>query len=298
MLDDDVLRKWSQRGDPLPALYTYETVKGALDDALRETNMRYKIYIQGSYPGQTNIVGDSDVDLVIALQDPFYAATSDLDPLQREKFYECYENSNATWGTFRKIVARHLNERFFIVSEGKCVTLRAEILTLDADVLVALDHRHYKKFFDYANHEFDAGVQFFSGDRAIVNHPKQHIANGNLKDWTTLGMFKPVVRIMKNARNALLKADSPSIEPATAPSYYVECLLWNVPDHRYLIHLDDPPAAYRRVIDWLSSCDPDWSWMRCQHDLRSLFGEAPDTSWSQRSAQRLTDALRIQLNDP
>jgi predicted nucleotidyltransferase len=224
MLNDEPLEEWARRGDPLSAWYTYETVKDALEGAVLD-GMRYEIYPQGSYAAKTNIAGDSDVDMVIALQSPFYAASSDLDPPQRAEFYKRHEeDSEVAWQSFREVVVRLLESRFRVVSKGKCVQLHAEILTLDADVLVALDYRHYKKFFDYANQEFDAGVQFFAGDRDIVNHPRQHIANGNLKDWATLGMFKPVVRIMKNARNAILKADSPSIESSTAPSYYVDAL--------------------------------------------------------------------------
>lgn len=79
-LSDDQIRRFAERGDPLHAWYSYQMVRETL--ALVDLgDLSYEVYPQGSYANKTNIAGDSDVDLVIALKSAFYADKEDLSPL-------------------------------------------------------------------------------------------------------------------------------------------------------------------------------------------------------------------------
>ena len=69
-----------------------------------------------------------------------------------------------------------------------------------------------------------------SGQR-IVNYPRQHSTNCKTKHQNTEMRFKPVVRMFKNIRGKLVK--DRLIARDVAPSYYIEGLLYNVPDHEF-----------------------------------------------------------------
>ena len=58
---------------------TYATVKLALDDAEAGYHSKdYSVFLQGSYGNDTNIIKESDVDVVIRLNSAF---TYDISPL-------------------------------------------------------------------------------------------------------------------------------------------------------------------------------------------------------------------------
>ena len=62
----------------------------------------------------------------------------------------------------------------------------------------------------------------------VSNYPKQHRENLVAKNQATSEWFKHIVRICKNARQKLI--DQGVIAVGVAPSYYIEGLLYNVPD--------------------------------------------------------------------
>jgi hypothetical protein len=130
------------------------------------------------------------------------------------------------------------------------------------DVLVAVEHGRGGVFF-----------RDLEG-RPIVNFPKQHRLNGNAKDARTGGRFKDAVRAAKRARPAAGLAD--------APSYLLECLLFNVPDDVY--RSGDPLA-------WLRRCPrSDLAAMLCQNGVNRIFGPGPD-QWEPGTAARIIDVL-------
>jgi len=72
----------------------------------------------------------------------------------------------------------------------------------------------------------------------------------------------------------------------TAPSYFVECLLWNVPNST--IDTADLQDRYEAVVDHLS--DDDFDDCRQQHNLLDLFGHGT-TKWTISDANDFTDGL-------
>ncbi len=71
----------------------------------------------------------------------------------------------------------------------------------------------------------------------------------------------------------------------TAPSYFVECLLFNVPDECYSASVSDTYAA---VVNYLSG-NPI-AGFACQNGQLSLFGPA-STQWNVVDATAFVDAL-------
>jgi hypothetical protein len=133
----------------------------------------------------------------------------------------------------------------------------------------------------------DDGITFWTqrGSRQIVNFPKQHWSNGVAKnrDARTSGRYKATVRMFKNARSAavdrhLLSADS-------APSFFVECLIYNAPDNLFM---STHASTYVSIVNWLAHTD-----MRgfvYGHELAPLFGPSPE-QWEITKAQQTVNGL-------
>jgi len=292
-LSHDQLHRWAERGDPVHAWYSYEMVKEAFTPS-RLNDMTCAVYPQGSYANKTNIVSDSDVDMVIALRSAFYPQKRELSTRELEEYDKYYERASVTWRDFREVVVRALRPDFFLEEGDKAVKVRSGLIRLPADVLIALDHRYYKSFPSFAGQQYIDGVQFYlPGGREIVNYPKRHMRACAQKNDRTSGRYRRVVRIAKNARNSLVTDDATPIGGGTAPSYFLESLLWNVPDSRYGGGLDQ---AYRQAIGWLRENSGSLAGMRFPNGMGPLFGETPDTAWSQPKARAIIQALDRQLN--
>ena len=197
-LSDGQIDKFSERGDPLHAWYSYQMVR----ETLQSTDLgglSYEVYAQGSYANKTNIVGDSDVDLVIALKSAFYADKEELSAAEIEEYERHYQRSEVTWQRFREAVLKLLSSWYFVREKSKCVNVRSNLIRLPADVLIALDHRHYRSFSSFFEQDYVDGVQFYtSEDVKIINFPREHIRACSSKDKAVGGQFKQVVRVAKN----------------------------------------------------------------------------------------------------
>jgi len=71
----------------------------------------------------------------------------------------------------------------------------------------------------------------------------------------------------------------------TAPSYFIECLLYNVPNELFRPWLIQ---SYEDITDYLSTANLER--FQCQNGKRELFGSMPDL-WSLRKARRFIRAL-------
>jgi hypothetical protein len=284
---------WSERGDAIHAWYSYQMVRDTLA-AARLEDLSYGIYPQGSYANKTNIVADSDVDLVIALRSSFYPNKERLSPADIEEYAKYYEESDLTWQRFREAVVKVLRRNYRVQEHSKCVKVSSSLVRLPADVLIALDYRYYTSFPSFFAQEFKGGVQFYtSGGMEIVNYPKRHIRACAEKNFGTMGRFREIVRVAKNARNALIADDHTEVRAGSVPSYFLESLLWNVPGHCYLDTLE---GSYRQVIGWLYENPGKLEDMSFPNKMGKLFGDAADAVWNKESAKTIIEAAHPQLN--
>ena len=168
------------------------------------------------------------------------------------------------------------------VREGK-KTLKVETSYLPADVVVCIQYRKYpadpKSVDDYIE-----GMTFYvpSESRWVINYPKLHYENGVVKNQRTNKWYKPSIRMFKNARTYLIGRGAPS---DLAPSYFLECLLYNVPDSKFGGTFQN---TFAQVVDWLLKAD--LSLFRCQNEQDDLFGGSPE-QWSENRAERFLSYL-------
>jgi hypothetical protein len=174
------------------------------------------------------------------------------------------------------------------VSEGnKSIKVDSGTSRLPTDVIPCLEHRKYNYFYSASLQSYIEGILFFTRNenRRVVNFPKVHYDNGAAKNNSsnTGGNYKPTVRMFKNARSRLVK--NGSISSDTAPSYSIECFLYNVPNDAFGGDCGD---RYLAVLSWLVNAD--FGSLMCQNEQVPLIGDTPE-QWSQRSAYELLAAL-------
>ena len=169
------------------------------------------------------------------------------------------------------------------VSEGK-KALKVTTSYLRADVVVCLQYRKYSDR-PRSKADFIEGMTFRvpSESRWVINYPKLHYQNGARKNQNTNGWYKPTVRMFKNARTYLV--DKGVIPADLAPSYFLECLLYNVPNDKFGPNLQ---STFREVITWRLKAD--FSRFVCQNEQLPLFGNTPE-QWSEDKARCFLEAM-------
>ena len=91
------------------------------------------------------------------------------------------------------------------------------------------------------------------------------------------------MRMLKNARN---HAESHrGMSSIIAPSYFVECLLYNAPGSAFQSGFQD---TYCAIVDWMLSAELDR--LLCQNERQYLFGSLPE-QWSVSNAKAFANHL-------
>jgi hypothetical protein len=290
-IPESQLNTWSRQGAVTTAKNTYESVRTALAvGSAPIRNLNYEVYLQGSYKNDTNIRGDSDVDIVVQLNETFQSDRSALSSTDAIRQQQSYPSAAYGWADFRRDVLVALRAYYGApaVSEGrKSLKVAAFSGRLSADVIPCLQYRKYRRFASVLDEDYIEGMTFYSLPdwRQIVNYPKPHYNNGVTKNGATVtnGLYKPAVRMFKNARTYL--EDTRAISTALAPSYFLECLLYNAPASAFGPTCQ---ATYCNIVNWLSRSN--LSGCICQNGQLPLFGGTPE-QWSILSAQTLIAAF-------
>lgn len=276
-IPESQLETWSRIGAVTTAKQTHESVRNALKAYDWPSDVQYEIYLQGSYKNDTNIRGDSDVDIVVQL--------NSVSPSNLLEDWETNSKLIILSNAWRGAVLKALRNRYGYskVSEGK-KALKVETSYLPADVVVCLQYRKYSDR-SRGKDDFVEGMTFWVPfeRRWVINYPKLHYANGVKKNQDTNERYKPTVRMFKNARTYLIERKVIPVD--LAPSYFLECLLYNVPKDKFSSNLQ---STFCNVITWL--WEADFSQFVCQNEQLPLFGNTPE-QWSEDKARRFLEAM-------
>ena len=78
-IPESQLETWSHQGSITQSSNTHNAIKSVLEASTTPyAGKNFKVFLQGSYGNDTNIYAESDVDIVIRLDDCFH---SDLESL-------------------------------------------------------------------------------------------------------------------------------------------------------------------------------------------------------------------------
>jgi hypothetical protein len=285
-IPESQLQTWSNQGAIVTAQTTHNSIRTALEayDKWSE-GVRCDPYLQGSYKNSTNIYGNSDVDLVVELTSVNWSNLTD-----EEKSQMGLTRADYDWSQFRKDVisalVNYYGSQLVDTSGKKSIKVLPDSGRLKADVVVCGKYRHYE------NKKIRAeGIIFWTqpGWQEIINYPKVHFNNGADKnsDQRTKGWYRQSTRMFKNARDKIV-GEKPELKDKF-PSYFVECLLYNVPDSCYGKTFQD---TYAKTVNWLNDRfnQNEVDDFICQNGMYYLFG-GTSVQWNNTDAQELVSLL-------
>lgn len=270
---------WSHQGAVTTAKLTSDSIKNALD-SYGNWGVKYEVYLQGSYKNDTNIRGDMDVDVVAQLNSTFYSNLS-----EEQKRFLSLSSASYNWPDFKSDVLHVLRDYYgydAVVEGNKSIKIKGSSSRLPADVVVCAQYRRYRS----SNiNDYIEGMCFWSrnDNRQIINYPKIHHKNGVTKNSRTNGLFKPTVRIFKNARTYLI--DNVVIAETLVPSYFLECLIYNVPNEKFSSSYQE---TFCNLVNWLVKAD--FEGFCCLNEQLLLFGNTPE-QWTVENARRFIQKL-------
>jgi hypothetical protein len=227
------LETWSNQGAVQTSANTHKSVTNCIDKVNWDNDVNYETYLQGSYPNYTNIYGNSDVDLVVEFRSIFSKNLSALTESQKQEFDTKYADAKYTLAAFKLAVIEQLKSCFGesnVKVGNKAILVKGDGNRLDCDVIVCNPYRKYTSYLP-SSEKYIEGIVFRTENetpnRDIINYPKIHLKNGSLKNQqeNTSGNFKPSVRVLKNMKAAMI--DKGYITKTLAPSYFLECLIYN-----------------------------------------------------------------------
>lgn len=266
-IPESQLETWSHQGAITTAKTTADSIKNALNSYSNwPDGAEFEIYLQGSYKNDTNIRGDSDVDVVAQLNSTFYNNLS-----EDQKRTLGLSSASYSWSDFRADALKALRNYYgqgFVTEGNKTLKVKANNGRLPADVVVSSQYRKYKTVNSY---DYVEGMCFWGNGRQVINYPKVHYKNGVSKHQNTNEWYKPTARIFKNMRS--------SISGDATPSYFLECLIYNAPHSKFGTSYQD---SFCNIANWLNEADLD-SFM-CKNGQHKLFGTSSE-QWNTAQAQ-------------
>lgn len=276
-IPESQLATWSHQGAVITASTTANSIKSALE-LYRQwpRGISYDVYLQGSYKNDTNIRGDSDVDVIAQLHTPFM---SNLTEDQKRSLNHIA--ADYRWQNFRDDVLTALRLYYgpeSVFEGNKSIKVLGNTGRVPADVIPSITYRKYTRVVEDSYIE----VMCFWTTRErimVINYPKLHYSNGVSKMRATSSNYKSVVRIFKNIRSYL--TDQNLIQREAAPSYFIECLIYNVEDANFIG--DTWQTILLSVLNWFH-VQENWSGFICQNGQQNLFGDSI-IQWSESQAK-------------
>jgi hypothetical protein len=293
-ISESQLSTWSNYQQTQSAINTHESIRLAITDSkslITQRGLRvgkdYEIYLQGSYRNSTNIRSDSDVDVVVQLKNSFSSNAFSLSIEEKTLFNSYFSSASYSYREFRLDIQKSLELYYGSISvnpNNKCIKLTKGSNRLHADIIPCLQYRHYNSFRDYST-EYIEGIILWTqiDNRQIINYPKLHYKGSVNKHQSTRERYKSIVRIFKQARNKAV--ENGFISEGVSSSYFLECLLYNIPNILFSSSLQD---SYKDITyHILTNINSSYI---CQNEMVYLFGNAQD-QWSISNATALANGL-------
>ena len=272
-IPESTLSRWSHHQAGTAFKQAHVPIREALDAYNWPSEIKFQVFLQGSYKNDTNLGGDSDVDVVIRLASKLKPRVVALSGEQLQKDGS-HRFALERWQSFRDHALKAMRARFgnAVKSGRKTLKLPKGKIPADADLVITLSHRE--------------GIGFYLPDevRWVVSFPEQHHQRGLKKEQATDKQFKRTIRMFKAARNRLVEKGS--LTKDDAPSYFIECLLYNVPDTLFAPKL---APTYVAILDWLKTANLED--FQCQNGLASVFGRQRE-QWTVKKARAFVKAMQ------
>ena len=201
---------------------TESMIREAIANHAPFRDCRYLVFAKGSYRNNTNVRADSDVDISVQCIEAEY-----WDEYTKDLHVPCGKYTGLwTPDKLRTELVAALRAKFpnqVDTSGSTAIQINSGSARVDADVVPCFSYRYYR-----SDSQAWKGTKIFKTDGgSIVNYPAQQLRNGTEKNKRTKYAYKKAARILKRLENAMT-GDGTFRD---LPSYFVECLAYNCPDH-------------------------------------------------------------------
>ena len=281
------LQTWAQQGKTGQFTDTYKSIRDNLLDRSAPYPVKdVEVFLQGSYGNDTNVWGDSDVDIVLKHNGAFYYDVSQMTPKEQEHFKGVFSKDAEYGYTKFKADAEALITRLYngVQVGKKAVFVLGNNNRRNADILVCEQFRRYTSY-DSGIQSYHEGVAFYLGGKRIENFPKQHSENCTAKHQATKANFKPMVRVFKNMRNSMIEKGL--LADGVAPSYFIEGMLSNVPNDKFIGDYGDMFVA---CFNWVVTTDE--TNLTTASGLHWLVRDNTSVCWPPANFHAFTAALK------
>lgn len=279
---------WSHQGSITQSSNTYNTIKNVLEASTTPySGKNFKVFLQGSYGNDTNIYAESDVDIVIRLDDCLQSDLTRLTDEEKAAYKSAFSDATYTHVDFNQDVLSTLTKQYgsAVTAGDKAIAIDASGSRRKADVIVAIQFRRYFKFRSSSNSEYVEGICFWNGKgERIANYPQQHSANLTSKHQASSEWMKPMVRVLKNMRSRMV--DDGLIKAGVAPSYYIEGLLYNVPNNKLTSSYGD---CVVNTLNWYRQ-EAKKVDLVCSNEQYYLLRDGSHTCWPQANCDAFVEA--------
>ena len=222
--------------------YTYNIIRELLLDKFWNS---VDIYLQWSYANSTNIKKDSDIDIIICNKNIYFSNIDRLTDIEKNKFNENWTQANYSFSQFKSDVKNYLQEKFpyKVERKDKCIKINLQNERyVDVDVVPCFIHKRFYKYISKFDNKYDEWIEFYSDKwESIVSFPKTHKKNGETKNQSTDGVYKDMVRIMKNSKKYLV--DNWKMDEKFISSFMIECCIRNVSNNIFSW------ASYKNIVN-------------------------------------------------
>ena len=143
------LSRWSDHGPQDASKRTHEAIRRELDAYRWPDGVTYDFYLQGSYRNDTNVRGDSDVDVVLQMTSSFRYDAEQLSAYDRNRLSASFHDAPYDWNDFRRDSLKALEARFGknMVGQGdKCIKVTANAPLVRRSIADPEDLAYYACF--------------------------------------------------------------------------------------------------------------------------------------------------------
>lgn len=198
-IPESQLETWSYQGAVTQSSTTYNTIKNMIEAADTPiASKNYSVFLQGSYGNDTNINAESDVDIVIKLDNCWQRDLEALSQDEKDAYKKVFVGAKYTHVDFKRDALKILSDKYGsdVKAGDKAISIATRSNRRKVDVVAAIQFRRYYKFKSKYDQAYEEGICFYNtaGER-IANYPKQRFANLTNKHQNTNKWLKPMIRV-------------------------------------------------------------------------------------------------------
>ncbi len=284
---EDKLAGWTKRSSDTEQ-EKQERAERMVREAVRDhkpfNGFGLKIFAKGSYANNTNVKSDSDVDIAVKCTDVQYWGehTAGAHPSGSGSYEGIWTPSK-----LRSELVAAMESKFpgeVDTSGSTAIHVDATSSRVDIDVVPCFDYRYY-----FTSTSWRDGSKVFKKDgTSLENYSDQQLTNGRAKNTATNRSFKRAVRILKRLENAMVDDKYHD----ALPSYFMECLVYNVPNS--ILNRSTWTETIKGVLghiynelDGPEPSDNDDRWLEVNECKYLFFGGQP---WSRKDGRDFAQA--------